>query len=90
MLTWRASSTVAEGRDHKEEKQKEVCSVRAGGGEAFLHQPAERLPPWPGAQLRLAPRSPRPCSSRPARPGPPGHLVLARLVKLFTTCHPVS
>lgn len=52
VLTWRASSTVAEvPRITKREEQKEVCGVSAGGGEAFLHQPTWWLPPWPGAQL---------------------------------------
>lgn len=87
VLTRRASSTVAEVPGiTKREKQKEVYSVSAMSGEA--HLAASFLAR--SSALRLTPRSPRPCSSRPARPIHLATLVLALLIKLFTTCRPVS
>lgn len=68
MLNWRASSTVAEGPGITRRRSRSVsCECWGWGG---LPAPAPRVASSlaRSSAQRLAPRSPRPCSSRPARP----------------------
>lgn len=85
---WRAGQVFPGPRG-----KREGGSVSGGGGEACPAPAPGLLRPPPGAELRgeLGSLLPWTLSQQALLgPGPPAHLVLAWLIKLFTTCCPDS